>query len=133
MQNDRNMNKKRERKTCDEQIGEARFLWFTQMRSKNVPLHGPMIFEKVHQIAIQVNCGFKPNPSWLKDSRKPFNSRNSNGRRSRLINNLQKPDLLTSIHDGFTDETIYNADETSLFYEALPTGTLSTRDCKTYG
>ena len=52
MQNNRNLNKKREQKTSGEQIEEALFLWLAKIRSKSVPLHGLMFLEKAHQIAI---------------------------------------------------------------------------------
>ena len=39
------------KQTCDEQIGEALFLWSTQMRSKKALLQGPMILGNVHRIA----------------------------------------------------------------------------------
>ena len=73
IENNENTSKKRDRKTSGEQVEEALFLWFTQMRARNVPLHGPMVLEKAHQISVQINSDFVPNPSWLERFKKRRN------------------------------------------------------------
>ena len=44
------------------------------MRGDNVPINGPMLLEKAHSLAIQLNSEFQPNPSWLERLKKRENN-----------------------------------------------------------
>ena len=138
IENNENTSKKRDRKTSGEQVEEALFLWFTQMRARNVPLHGPMVLEKAHQISVQINSDFVPNPSWLERFKKRRNIifHKLHGEKTSADEQSASKWLETAmpkILEDYSDETIYNADETALFYKALPTGTLSEKRGQNFG
>ena len=138
IENNENTCKKRDRKTSGEQVEEALFLWFTQMRARNVPLHGPMVLEKAHQISVQINSDFVPNPSWLERFKKRRNIifHKLHGEKTSADDQSASKWLETAmpkILEDYSDETIYKADETALFYKALPTGTLSEKGGQNFG
>ena len=51
-------------------VETALLCWFRQMRSENVSIEGPMLLEKAHSLAIQMNSDFQPKPSWLERLKK---------------------------------------------------------------
>lgn len=53
---DSETNRKSMKKSEFEKIGEALFLWFTQQRSKGVPLTGPILQEKAMLFSKQLSA-----------------------------------------------------------------------------
>ena len=55
-------------------VETALLCWFRQMRGENVPINGPILLEKAHSLATQLNSDFQPNPSWLERLNKRENN-----------------------------------------------------------
>ena len=99
------------------------------MRGENVPINGPMLLEKAHSLAIQLNSDFQLNPSWLERLKKRENisfqklhdekrAADTEGAESWTLQNLP------SIVQGYKQHNFFNADESGLFYKATPMGSL---------
>ena len=77
IRSDAQRNKQPDRKRARERTGvdveTAILCWFRQMRGEKVPLNGPMLLEKAHSLAIELNSDFQPNPSWLERLKKREN------------------------------------------------------------
>lgn len=110
-------------------IDKATLEWFGKIRSQNVPASGPMIQVKALEFAAELGIGdFKASNGWLERFRKRhgINFRAICGESSsvnmEIVENWQEK--IPSIIDGYAPENILNADETGLFFRALPDKTL---------
>ena len=127
-----NSSKKRQRKPENKKTEEALLKWFKQVRSQNVPISGPILLEKACQLSNQLGENFMPISSWI-DRFKVRNNFHFEKIHSEKNSADEKSasDWLKSVFPKiaaeYDEENIYNADETGLFFRALPTGTLTER------
>ena len=121
--------KKRARQSTGVDVETALLCSFRQMRGENVPINGPMLLEKAHSLAIQLNSDFQPNSSWLERLKKRENisfQKIHGEKRAADTEGAESwtSQILTSIVEGYEPHNIFNVDESGLFYKATPTGSL---------
>ena len=109
-----------------EDIDEVMWEWFTKARAKNIPVSGRMIQEKALMFAGEMgHLGFTASNGWLNRWQKRHNVRLAtlSGEAADVseetVEDWRK--RLKSICEGYSRANIFNADETGLFYRALPT------------
>ncbi|CAF3341955.1 unnamed protein product [Rotaria sp. Silwood2] len=119
-------------------IDEETYSWFVAQRAKNITLSGPTIQEKARQIAEEFggNVIFKASNGWFEK----FKARHNISYRaicgeSTSVNPVttnEWKNRLPLIIDGYDRSNMFNADETSLFFKALPEKSfvLNKEDCK---
>ncbi|CAF1348282.1 unnamed protein product [Rotaria sordida] len=119
-------------------IDEETYSWFVAQRAKNITLSGPTIQEKARQIAAEFsgNVIFKASNDWFEKFRSRHNiSYRAICGESASVNPVttnEWKNRLPLIIDGYDRSNIFNADETSLFFKALPEKSfvLNKEDCK---
>lgn len=126
-----NTERKRLRKSSFEEIDKAMILWFREMRSKNAVISGPMIKEQAKKFsqALSIN-NFEPTNGWICrwKSRHNINFQKMQGEKVSADDfgaNQWTKNILPGLLKNMCPNNVYNADESSLFYRALPTGTMS--------
>ena len=123
--------RKKIRSVIYENVDQTLLKWFTLQRSRDVPISGPLMQEKARQFAVEFgHADFKASSGFL-DSFKARHgitfravcgesaTANVEGATQWIANVL--PQLLHS----YSEEDIYNADESALFYECLPNRTMA--------
>lgn len=131
--------RRKQRSGMHADLEKALLTWFDQMRSKNAPINGPMMMEKAKQMAITLGIDdFEPSTGWLerlkqRNSIKFFRLHGEKADADHNAADLWKRDILPKEMTGYEDKNIFNADETGLFYKALPTGTLARTNSTTSG
>jgi len=112
-------------KTENEEINELVWAWFGRARSKDIPLSGPIVQEAAKEFAQRLGKGnFRASNGWLESFRKrhQIEFRTLHGE-SQSADSSSASDFLSRlpiIMEGYKPEDIFNADETGLFYKALP-------------
>ncbi|CAF1535011.1 unnamed protein product [Rotaria sordida] len=130
-----NSNKKRNlRDEFSQQLDQKVYEWFVQQRSKNIPISGPLLQEQARQIRQQLGGSnaddFKASNGWLEKFRKRhgIQYRTINGESASVdpatVDEWKK--RLVVMIDKYNPNDIYNADETGLFFKALPNRSLVT-------
>ena len=128
-QRNKQPDRKSARQSTSVDVVTALLCWFRQMRGENVPINGPMLLEKTHSLAIQLNFDFQPNPSWLErlKKREHISFQKLHGEK-RAANTKGAESwtsqILPSIVERFEPHNIFNADESGLFNKTTPTGSL---------
>ena len=113
-------------------INDAVTTWFHQMRAKNAPINGPLILAQAKKFVVQMEHDFHPSQSWLERWKTSNNvtfqrcqgeqaSCDTQGAKEWMQNVL--PEILAR----YEPVDRYNADESGLFYKALPSGTFATK------
>ena len=97
-----------------------------------------MLLEKATQFAIQMNCDFRLSLSWITrfKTRNGINFQKIHGEQNSTDPSIVEKWLSTvypELAQNFSAENIYNADETGLFYKAVPTGTLNQKGENAFG
>ncbi|XP_055371988.1 tigger transposable element-derived protein 6-like [Condylostylus longicornis] len=112
------------------EVEQALLIWFNRIRESGGVISANMLMEKAKQFAIQMNKDFNPSRGWLWRWQKRENilfkkiQGESNSADYENANNYTET-LLPNLISNYDAENIFNADETSLFFKALPTSTLS--------
>lgn len=118
-------------------LNELLYRWFKSAREKNIPISGPIIQEKALSFAAEMNLTeFKASNGWLESWRSRFSigffqvCGESSDVDMDVVNDFKKK--LPDIVKNYATTEIFNADETGLFYRALPDKTLSKKgdECK---
>ena len=125
-------------KTDGLKIDTLAYDWFTKARNKNIPLSGPLVKSKAKEIAESLGItSFKASEGWLHKFRIRHNiafkciSGESASVSEETV--LEFSNKLPSLIRGYSPENIYNADETGLFFRALPDKTLALKREKCSG
>ena len=112
-----------------EDLDKIMWEWFTRARSKNISVSGRMVQEKALVYAKELgHDSFTASNGWLDRWQKRHSVRMSvlSGESadvdSAVVEDWSK--RLSSICSGYKLEDIFNADETGLFYRAMPTRSL---------
>ena len=139
-QNDSSTKKRSRRNDSSERVDRLVYEWFVLQRSKNIPITGPLLQERARQIRQQLGGpgvdDFKASNGWLEKFRSRHNikSRILCGEAATVdcttVDEWKK--RLPSIIDNYDPNDVYNADESGLFFKALPTRSLvsSKEACK---
>lgn len=126
----KNAERKRARKSKYEDVEKALTAWFDQARSQNAILTGTVLLNKAKELAIKLNSDFEPNNGWLWRWQKRENIKfkkmhgEANASDHTSADDFIK-NILPGIIENYSPEDIFNADESGLFYKALPNGTLA--------
>jgi hypothetical protein len=130
--NENSTKKRNFRDEFNQQLDQKVYEWFVIQRSKNIPVSGPLIQEQARKIRQQLDAAntddVKASNGWLKK----FRIRH--GIQYRIIcGESAAVDIatvdewrnrLSSIIDKYDPNDVYNADETGLFFKALPNRSL---------
>ena len=81
-ENNENLEMKRKQKAGGEDVENALFAWFTELRANNAPVLGPMLLEKACQISISFVSDFTPTSHGLKDLKKIIHFSKMHGEKS---------------------------------------------------
>lgn len=134
-----NITRKRFRPGQYDMVNKAVTMWFQGMRSKNAVITGPMICERAKQFAVSMKVdGFEANDGWLHRWKKNQNIafRKICGEKAAADYGASKEwvkSTLPNIIKDLPPDQVYNADESGLFYKALPTGTFALRGEQVFG
>ncbi|CAF2189462.1 unnamed protein product [Rotaria magnacalcarata] len=127
-QNESSTKKRNLRDEFSQQHDQQVYEWFVIQRSKNIPVSGPLLQERARQIRQQLGgtaaSDFKASNGWLQK----FRIRHSIQHRvicgesaavdPKTVDEWKK--RLPSIIEQYDPNDVYNADETGLFFKALP-------------
>lgn len=126
-----NPDRKRQRTGKDEDVENALSQWFTNARSRDIPLSGAVLTEKAKDLAKHLNKDeFQPSSGWLSRWK---------GRNSIVYKKMHgemkdadipaadswREEILPNLLEEYSPDNIYNADETGIYYRALPDGSLT--------
>lgn len=111
-------------------VDQAVLTWFKDARLQNVPVSGPMLQEKAREFADALEVtGFDASSGWL------FRFRQRNGITWQVVSGEEKAadkegadswrnDRFRGIAESYSEDDIFNADETACFYQLLPDRTM---------
>ncbi|XP_050298576.1 tigger transposable element-derived protein 6-like [Anthonomus grandis grandis] len=112
-------------------INKTCFEWFVKARSQNIPISGPLVKIKAKEIAITSgynNFSASDADGWLQKWRKrhsvSFKCISGKAAAVNQVDVSQYLEKLPSMLLGYKPEDVYNADESGLFFRALPDKTL---------
>ena len=122
--------KKRGRSEEFADINNAVWRWFCMAREALIPVSGPMIQEEAMQIALKLNTtGFTASNGWLEKWKKRHNVKQFSvaGEDGEVSAETLESwaERLPEVVKGYKLKDIWNADETGLFWRALPDKSLS--------
>jgi DDE superfamily endonuclease/Tc5 transposase DNA-binding domain/CENP-B N-terminal DNA-binding domain len=130
-QNNTNPDRKRKRTGKAEAVEEALLRWFAQARSRQIPVSGPLLMEKADQLAHGLGLmDFKATSGWLErwKTRNAIHFKRQHGEKQDADDfgaERWVVEVLPGILKDYSPRDIFNADETGLYWRALPDGTLS--------
>ena len=120
------------RKTGYEELDRVVWEWFTRARAKNIPVSGRLIQERAVMYASELGIErFSGSNGWLEKWQKRHNVRMSvlSGEAADVDPTVVSDwgERLKTICEGYALKDIFNADETGLFYRALPTRSMTVK------
>ena len=125
------------RKCLYTDINESVWEWFCQARARNIPLTGRLIQEKAVMFSMETgHDDFTASNGWLDRWKKRFNVKCNvlSGESADVSEEtvLEWKQRLPSLCEGYNLKDIFNADETGLYYRAMPTRSMVAKDdtCK---
>ncbi|XP_025407826.1 tigger transposable element-derived protein 6-like [Sipha flava] len=128
--NSKNSGKSKRVKTPSfEQIDQKLYEWFVSVRSKNLPISGPIIQTKAMKLAEKMNVkDFKASNGWLEKFKKRHDivwkqvSGEANDVNQETV--VEWKQKISRLIAGYEAKDVYNADETGLFFRGIPTKSL---------
>lgn len=128
-----NLKSKRQRKGEHHNTERALKIWFNDMRSQNAVITSLMLLNKAKDFAIQLDENFEPCSSWLFRWRKrngihygkiSGEAKDNDEHAAKDFQETEIPKLLNK----YAPDCILNADESGLYYKALPNTTYFQKD-----
>ncbi|PFX11437.1 tigger transposable element-derived protein 6-like [Stylophora pistillata] len=120
------------RKTQYDDLNSLIWEWFCTARAKGLPVSGTLLQSKALMFSLELNHdGFMASNGWLESFKARHNIRCAvlSGEAAdvdpTVVDDWEK--RLETILEGYALEDIYNADETGVFFRALPTKSLVLR------
>lgn len=119
-------------------IDQMVYEWFCKARNKNIPISGPLLKEKALEVSENLkNCDFKASNGWLDRfcKRHDINFKTISGE-SADVDEVSVQDWFTKLKliiKDYDDKDIFNADETGLYYLAMPNKTFALKSDKCAG
>lgn len=116
---------KKIRKTQHTDLDNTLLSWFKTHRTKNVPINGPILLMKAQEFSVMLKKDFKPDASWIQRFRNRHNIVFAKiSGESAAVPPGVKDHWLSSvwpkIREGYSNDEIFNCDETGLFYKLTP-------------
>ena len=113
----------------------AVYIWFTQRRATGVPISGPLLCEKALYFNEKLggSTNFKASPGWLYGFKSRHGNRQLEFQGESLSSDTPsseqfKKEFLEIISAGrYSQDDIYNADETGIYWRALPRKSLASK------
>lgn len=132
-QKTQNVKRKRIRNSSYEKIDIALTQWLGNVRQQNAIITGPLLMEKAKQLAVKMNIDFQPNSGWIwrwqkrnnivfKKIHGEKNDADCSGAEDYIKT------ILPPILQNYKIEDIFNADESGLFFKALPSATFTEKE-----
>ncbi|KAK7094233.1 hypothetical protein V1264_007882 [Littorina saxatilis] len=113
------------RKTTYDGLNDELFEWFSRARSKNIPVNGPLLQERALVRSMELGFDdFTASNGWLQSWQRRYNvnfamrSGEASGVPLEAVDDWIK--RLPEITKDYALEDIFNADETGLYFRALP-------------
>ena len=134
-----NPERKRHRSGKAAVVEAALSTWSTNARARDIPLSSPVLEEKASDIAKHLDKpDFKPSTGWLSRWKERNNIVFKKQHGEKKDADIPAVDnyitnILPDIMKKYNEEDIYNADETGIYYRALPDGSLQTKQEATSG
>ncbi|XP_069108937.1 tigger transposable element-derived protein 4-like [Argopecten irradians] len=128
-----NPDRKRQRSGKSADVETALYTWFKDDRARDVPISGPLLEEKARDIATNLDVpNFNPSSGWLSRWKTRFNItfKRLHGEKKDADSpaaDYWTTNVLPQLLDSYQPADIYNADETGIYYRALPDGTLAAK------
>ena len=122
---------KRKRVGKAEDIEKALYTWFGDARARDAPITSLILEEKAKQFAASLDRpDFKVTNGWLCRWKTRYGIKYKKAHGEKNDADVESADVWTStvlseILENFEPQNIYNADETGVYYRALPDGTLT--------
>ncbi|XP_045467026.1 tigger transposable element-derived protein 6-like [Harmonia axyridis] len=125
-------------KNIPEKIDRDCLDWFSRVRNQNIPVSGPLIKAKAKEIASMLNYDkFSASNVWLQKWRTRHNiSFKAISGESADVNVENVNEFLQNLPSlllGYKPEDIFNADESGLYFRALPDKTMALKKEKCVG
>ena len=122
--------RKRMRVANNPDLEECLLKWFRHMRSQNIPLSGTLLAAKANDFASLLGIqDFQCNDGWLHrfKGRHDITHRLVSGEgQSVFLPTVEKwREALPSLLESYEPRNVYNADETALFWQLIPSKTLA--------
>lgn len=120
----------------NDKVNEALFLWFTQCRSKGLPVSGPILQEKALQFNKEMGTEteFKASEGWLEKWKNRYGIRKLQISGEKLSADKHAvEEFKTFLHklldeEGISGDQLYNCDESGLNFKMLPSCTLASKE-----
>lgn len=134
-----NSQRKRVRTGKDAEVEKALVEWFKNARQRDIPLSGPILEEKAKHLATQMDKpDFTPTNGWLERWKARNNIVYKKLHGEKKDSDIPAADhwsktVLPDILQKWNPDDIYNADETGIYYRAIPDGTLAVKSDKVAG
>lgn len=130
-----NPNLDRKRTGTASDVEKALSTWFNNARSRDIPVSGPLLTEKAKELKID-DC--QASSGWLSrwKVRNSIQFKRQHGEQKDAdvaAADQWTTTVLPELLKKYDARDIYNADETGLYYRALPDGTLATKSDKASG
>lgn len=124
------LRRKRLRTSPHNDIEKALAQWFDQMRALNTVLTDAQILQKARDFAAKLHSDFMPTNGWLwrwkrRESIKFIKITGEAADADTEEANRYRQQKLQDLMKAYDPRDIFNADESGLFYKALPNGTLA--------
>ena len=129
--------RKRKKEPSRKHVDEALYTWFTQVRSENVPINGPILLAKANKFADDMHADHVTR-GWV-DRWKVRHGighqriQGESGSVNMEVVSNWKEEKLKPILEEYDESDIYNMDETGLFYKMSPSSTLHFKGQKCEG
>lgn len=126
-----NPDRKRQRMGNSATVDRALLEWFKTARHRDIPLNGPILMEKAKELSQKLNVeDFNASKGWLErwKARENIGFKRMHGEKKDADTSAAehwKNNVLPQILLDYNPDDIYNADETGMYYRAIPDGTLS--------
>ena len=119
---------KRKRDSAAPEIEMALKLWYDDKHERHVRTNGPMLAEKASEFAFELDSSFKPTQGWLSRWKRRHELKFKKVHGEKLDADLTSAGqyvatVLPQLIKDYRPCDIFNADETGLYWRALPDGT----------